>query len=188
MAPISPSLVDESKITTEKCDSDHGSLVTGDEIDVYDRKHIGFILQYFSVGLIYGGLPATIYGVFLGYLNVPAYVYATTGVITTLPWSFKFLFGMLNDCVPLFGYRRKPYMAIGWSLCCAMLVVLYFCKLPAPFFCVDPRTGYYIKLDALGNVAKPCNKRASEEGGKYAMLMCLAALGYVVADVAADGM
>lgn len=70
-----------------------GPLVAGDEINIYEPKNIGFIAQYFTVGLILGGLPATVYGVFLGYLNVPAYVYATAGVITTLPWSFKFLFG-----------------------------------------------------------------------------------------------
>ena len=69
--------------------------------------------QYFAVGLIYGGLPATIYGLFMGYLNVPSYVFATASVITTLPWSFKFLFGMINDCFPIYGYHRKPYMVIG---------------------------------------------------------------------------
>jgi hypothetical protein len=43
-------------------------------------------MQYFVVGLIYGGLPATIYGFFLGYLAVPSYVYSTVVQIVTLPW------------------------------------------------------------------------------------------------------
>ena len=33
---------------------------------------VGFLAQYFAVGLIYGGLPATMYGFLLGYLNVPS--------------------------------------------------------------------------------------------------------------------
>ena len=33
------------------------------------------------------------YGFFLGYLNVEAYVYATATAIVALPWSFKFFFG-----------------------------------------------------------------------------------------------
>ena len=37
--------------------------------------------------------------------QVPAYVYATSGVIMTMPWSFKFFFGMINDCFPIGGYR-----------------------------------------------------------------------------------
>jgi hypothetical protein len=33
-----------------------------------------------------------------------------------LPWSFKLLYGMLSDCVPVFGLRRKPYFLLGWLL------------------------------------------------------------------------
>ena len=49
-----------------------------------------------------------------------------------LPWSFKFLFGLINDCVPWFGYRRKPYMCLGWGFCAAMLLLLYTMELPDP--------------------------------------------------------
>ena len=64
-----------------------GALAGGGEIDLWEFNNIGFILQYFTIGIIYGGLPATIYGLF-----VPGYGYATAGVISTLPWSFKFFF------------------------------------------------------------------------------------------------
>jgi hypothetical protein len=162
-----------------------GALAGGGEIDLWEFNNIGFILQYFAIGIIYGGLPATIYGLFLGYLSVPGYVYATAGVITTLPWSFKFFFGMLNDCVPICGYRRKPYMVIGWSLCCCMLIFLSTHTLPQPYYCRDEAGEYVKKVN--GTEAVPCNPSASEKGGEYALLMCLAALGYVVADVGADG-
>ena len=68
----------------------------------------GLYAQYFAVGVVYGGLPSTIYGFFLGYLNVEGYVYATCATIVGLPWSFKFIFGAVNDCFPILGYRRKP--------------------------------------------------------------------------------
>lgn len=45
---------------------------------------LGYLSQYFAVGLIYGGLPSTVYGVFNGYLNVPAHTYAT--IATVLRW------------------------------------------------------------------------------------------------------
>jgi len=100
---------------------------------------------------------------------------------------------MLNDCVPIFGYRRKPYMVIGWLLCCAMLCFLSTHSLPEPYYCINNTTGEYIKKEYDADLdkmvpAKPCNPGASEKGGEYALLMCLAALGYVVADVAADGL
>ena len=41
--------------------------------------------------------------------------------------------------------------------------------------------------DAPEVVAEPCNADARESGGHYALLMFVAAFGYVIADVAADG-
>jgi len=158
-----------------------GSLAHGERIDLFACQNIGFLLQYFTVGMIYGGLPATVYGFFLGYLNVPGYIYATAGIITALPWSFKFVFGLLNDCVPIRGYRRKPYMVLGWTMCAAVLIGLSQKQLPAPYYCRDA-DGRYIKT------MPPCNPGAQQQGGAFAMLMCLAALGYVIADVAADGL
>jgi MFS family permease len=161
----------------------NGALAPGGEVNILEWRNIGFLMQYFAVGIVYGGLPSTVYGLFMGYLNVPGYIYATAGVITTLPWSFKFVWGLINDCVPIRGYRRKPYMVIGWLMCAIMLIVLSQYPLPAPYYCRDAN-GEYIK----GPDVKPCNPDAQNRGGEYAMLMCLAALGYVVADVAADGL
>eukprot|EP00928_Gymnodinium_smaydae_P036613 TRINITY_DN25564_c0_g2_i1.p1 TRINITY_DN25564_c0_g2~~TRINITY_DN25564_c0_g2_i1.p1 ORF type:complete len:580 (+),score=130.41 TRINITY_DN25564_c0_g2_i1:160-1899(+) len=159
----------------------NNALAEGEEVNIYELRSIGFLLQYFAVGTIYGGLPSTIYGLFLGYLNVPGYVYATAGVITSMPWSLKFVFGLCNDCLPINGYRRKPYMVLGWLMCAGVLIYLSQVSLPAPYYCRDAN-GNFDKL------AAPCNPDASNAGGKYALLMCLASLGYVIADVAADGL
>lgn len=164
----------ESEVTKKS------AIAEGEEVDIYAFRNIGFLMQYFAVGLIYGGLPATIYGFFLGYLNVPGYIYATASVVTTMPWSFKVLFGLLNDCLPIRGYRRKPYMVIGWSICFAVLVILSWTPLPEPYYCRGADGG----LDE----EHICNEEAQFAGGRFAMLMCLAALGYVIADVAADGL
>ncbi|CAE8639232.1 unnamed protein product, partial [Polarella glacialis] len=171
----------DEEATEDKPPTSTGQLAAGDEINIYDPRNAGFLMQYFAVGVIYGGLPGTVYGFFLGYLNVPGYVYATAGVVTTLPWSFKFFFGLMNDCLPVNGYSRKPYMVFGWALCCATLVVLNRVGLPDPYWCVGA-DGNYLKHQ------EPCNPSAASAGGEYAMLMCLAALGYVIADVAADGL
>lgn len=152
---------------------------------------VGFYCQYFAVGIIYGGLPAMSYGFFLGYMNVPAYVYATASVINSLPWSFKFFFGFINDTVPIRGLRRKPYMILGWCVCTAVLIVLWFQHLPPPYWCIDERTGRYIKkveINGTTHAAVPCNPSARSQGGHWAFLMMFAALGYVIADVASDGL
>ena len=163
-------------------DEDENNRMTVGGLRVCGVARAAYLLQYFAVGLIYGGLPATTYGFLLGYLNVPSYVYSSCGTVLTLPWSFKFVMGAMNDCVPIAGLRRKPYMVFGWSLCCAMLLVLYWLPLPAPYYCIDPTTGKYL-VDT-----NPCNPSAAHDGGVPSVLMSAAAVGYVIADVAADGL
>ena len=151
------------------------------DFDLYNLQNIGFILQYFTIGIIYGGLPSTIYGFFLGYLNVPSYIYASATVVTSLPWSCKFFFGILNDTCPILGYKRKPYMLIGWCFCFIFLIILACYPLPNPYYCLD--------LNGNFNKTKlPCHPQSSEKGGMFVILMMLVSLGYVVADVAADGL
>jgi Na+/melibiose symporter-like transporter len=179
------------KITTIdnaiKLDEGTGALANGGGVNIWELKAIGFILQYFAIGFVYAGMPSTIYGVFNGYLNVPGTVYVTAAVVITMPWSFKFLFGLINDLVPIGGYRRKPYMVSGWFICATVLSYLSVKKLPEPYYCCDD-AGEYIKQMANGTAAEPCNPSARDAGGEYAMLMCLAAVGYVIAVVAADGL
>ena len=156
-----------------------GRLQSG--LPMQGHYRFGYLLQYFAVGFIYGGLPATTYGFLLGYLNVPAFVYATSSTVLALPWSFKFLVGILNDCVPICGYRRKPYMAIGWSICCACLVALVTRQLPPPYYCVGADGSYLVD-------EPPCSPESAQQGGPPCLLMTGAAVGYVIADVAADGL
>ena len=44
---------------------------------------------------------------------------ATT--VVALPWSFKFVFGAINDVCPINGERRRPYIALGWAFCAIAL-------------------------------------------------------------------
>jgi len=170
---------------------DETVLADGGIVDIYHPSRLGYLAQYFAVGFMASGMPATIYGFFIGYLNVPAYVYATAGVITSIPWSFKFFFGMVNDCLPIGGRRRKPYMCIGWTFCFVMLLILSMQTLPDPYWCRGD-DGEYIttvtNADGQKEAAEPCNEDAAKKGGHFAFLMMLASLGYVIADVAADGL
>jgi hypothetical protein len=122
----------------------------------------GLYAQYFAVGLVYGALPGTLYGFFMGYLDVESHVYATAIEVVSLPWSFKFLYGAMNDCAPLGGSHRRSYMVLGWTLCAVALLALATTETPA-----------------AGD---------KDVAGTFAAKMALAAVGYVMADVAADGL
>jgi len=43
-----------------------GALSAGEPIDIWTMEYFGYLPQYFVVGIIYGGLPSTTYGFFLG--------------------------------------------------------------------------------------------------------------------------
>ncbi|MGL4881835.1 MAG: folate/biopterin family MFS transporter, partial [Waterburya sp.] len=45
----------------------------------------------------------------------PAEVAALTG-IASLPWVIKPLFGFMSDGLPIFGYRRRPYLILSGLL------------------------------------------------------------------------
>ena len=75
-------------------------------------------------------------------------------------------------------------------MCFCMLIILSLTPLPEPYYCRDA-DGQYIKevhVNGQKCAAEPCNPEAKTQGGHFALLMALAALGYVIADVAADGL
>ena len=126
------------------------------------RAQNALYAQYFAIGIVASGLPATLYGFFLNYMAVDSFVYATAAQVIGLPWSFKIFFGMINDCFPVRRYRRKPYMCVGWFICTCALVVLATRDMPA-----------------VGDASA---------AGTFSSWMALAAVGYIMADVAADGL
>ena len=84
--------------------------------DIYRKENLAIIMAYFSVGLVSSFLatPMNIY--LVNVLNAEPQMQNTIGILQTLPWSLKLVFGFLSDTVPIFGLHRKPYLAIGAML------------------------------------------------------------------------
>ena len=98
-------------------------------------------------------------------------------------------------------------MGIGWAVSGIALLYLSTSGLPPAYWCVSPRDGTYVttcdaehrELAPCANrtavdtatkatAARPCNAAAAQYGGHVATLLFIACLGYVCADVAADGL
>ncbi|KAF0691006.1 hypothetical protein As57867_017631, partial [Aphanomyces stellatus] len=94
-----------------------GALVEGGAVPLFSLEAFALFCQYGSIGIVYAMLPALNYPIFNFYLNMEGYQTASYGVLVNLGWSYKVIFGMLTDCFPIFGFRRKSWMIIGWSLC-----------------------------------------------------------------------
>ncbi|OQR96952.1 folate-Biopterin Transporter (FBT) family [Achlya hypogyna] len=167
-----------------------GALVEGGALNLYSREAFALFAQYAAIGIIYGMIPQLMYPIFNNYLNMEGYQTASYGVLVTTGWSFKVFFGMLSDCVPIFGYRRKSWMIIGWTITLVCLAVMTFMSLGAPY--CDGRgpvdCSKVTHLTANDTEAVWFNKDAPSRGSTFIILSMLVSVGYVVADCAADAM
>ena len=172
-----------SKVNDEKKEDplDDGALEPGGEVDVLAFNRIGYLCQYFAVGLVSRAISSMAYGLYICYLNVPSYVNSSQQAIIDMAWSLKIVFALISDSCPLFGLRRKPYMAFGWVITSACLATTaWFMPLPPAYYCFGS--------DGQYNTSVVCNQEASKEGSSYAALMSLATCGYMFADVSADAL
>lgn len=72
-------------------------------------------LSYMMVGT-FQGLSSGVMTMFLLSINATEAQQLTIKTFRSLPAILKIFFGFLSDTLPLFGYRRKIYMAIGWLI------------------------------------------------------------------------
>ncbi|KAG7385850.1 hypothetical protein PHYPSEUDO_001001 [Phytophthora pseudosyringae] len=162
-----------------------GALREGGAPNLKSKDGIGLLVQYAAVGLNYGVLPATIYPFLQNFLNASGTQVTTAATLVVLPWSFKCFYGILSDCVPLWGYRRRPWMVIGWLICLLPLLIMACLPEGDPYYTVSSDRD--IKpADYTSEIEARINYDAASQAGKYVMLMFLAAVGYVLSDVCAD--
>lgn len=166
---------------------ENGAIRAGEPIRIFSRASIGLLAQYAGVGLVGGILPGVIYPVLQGYLNAEGTIVVSATVLVQLPWSYKMFFGILSDCLPLFGYRRRPYMILGWLFCCVMLFLMAGLHVPAPYY-TDPALRNISASQWTAVQKASINTAAPDAAGKYVVPMMLASFGYLVAEVAADAM
>jgi hypothetical protein len=155
-------------------------------------RSAGLLLHSFGISFCLQGMNSLLYGVLLGYLNVPAHVYAiATVLIGSRPFSFTLLWGAVSDAFPIRGYRRMPYLVLGWSLTTMTLAwVLLSEPLPPPFFCRDAAGRYIRTVNASGHVeqAPPCNGAAPAAAPPLVLKLTLVTLMQGCAQAAANGL
>ncbi|TMW69695.1 hypothetical protein Poli38472_001851 [Pythium oligandrum] len=170
-------------------DLETGALREGGAPRLFSRDHIGVLAQYATVGLVDAVMPATIYPFLQNYLNVSGTTAVTATTLVALPWSFKVFYGILSDCVPIRGYRRRPYMVLGWMICIVMLFLMGCMTVDKPYW-NRPEDAYIDREHdplAYAMALARANKEAPTSGGKYVLVMMFSAFGYVMSDVCADG-
>ncbi|TMW59302.1 hypothetical protein Poli38472_004371 [Pythium oligandrum] len=143
-----------------------GALRPGGAPSVFSLKHIGLLAHIASVGVVYGTVYGVIYAVLNNYLAMSATLVATAQALIRVPRALRMIFAVCSDCYPIFGYRRRPYLLIGW------IMTFVSCFLMAVWPIGDPAT---------------TDPDASDNGIKLIFLMMFANLGTVIAFGASDG-
>ena len=95
--------------------------------DMWSWSHAALYAHYACIGVVNGLLTQALLPFCLYVAHGEPNTCATVSTFVNLPWGYKILYGMLADCVPIFGLHRKPYMIIGWSLTWA--IALFFALL-----------------------------------------------------------
>ncbi|CAI5743311.1 unnamed protein product [Peronospora destructor] len=164
-----------------------GALRSGGTPELFSRQYIGLVAQYAAIGFIEGVLPSVIYPFLQNYLNIPGSQTTTATVLVQLPWSFKVFYGIVSDCFPIWGYRRRPYMIIGWMISLAMLLEMVLTPAGKPYF-MDTQYRDVKPDDYTSDIIATINYDAANQGSKYIVPMMGCVFGYLMADVCADAM
>ncbi len=90
------------------------------------REWFGVYYQYVAVGVFLGSANPLMYPVFVKLIGMESYRVKGAYSVMTLWWSLKVFIGALSDCVPLFGFKRKSYMVLGWGLATALATATIF--------------------------------------------------------------
>ncbi|EQC39547.1 hypothetical protein SDRG_02983 [Saprolegnia diclina VS20] len=143
-----------------------GALRNGDAPIYTSPEILALLFQYAAIGVVYGGMNGMQYPVLTGYFTLQGNVLNSATALMSLGWSLKVFFGMLSDCVPIFGYHRKPYILIGWILTAVLLII--------------------VALKPAGEPAP--DPEAASNGSTLALLCAVACFCYIMADVAQDAL
>ncbi|OQR85548.1 folate-Biopterin Transporter (FBT) family [Thraustotheca clavata] len=174
-----------------------GALVEGGALHLFSREAFGLFSQYGAIGIIYGMIPYLSYSLYTVYLGMEGYQTASYGVLVTTGWSFKVVWGMLSDCIPIFGYRRKSWMLIGWTITMICLSIMTFSPFGNPYcdrriigdLCKKPRANVLQNLTTMGLKEDDIyDMEAPNRGMLFIMMSMLVSFGYVVAACASDAM
>lgn len=90
----------------------------------WDKAALYF--HYATIGVVNGLLTQALMPYCLYVAKGEPNTCSTISTFVNLPWGFKIIYGIVSDCVPIFGSHRKAYMIIGWALtlACALLFAL----------------------------------------------------------------
>uniref|UniRef100_K3WVA0 Major facilitator superfamily associated domain-containing protein n=1 Tax=Globisporangium ultimum (strain ATCC 200006 / CBS 805.95 / DAOM BR144) TaxID=431595 RepID=K3WVA0_GLOUD len=94
----------------------YGSLRTGGEVRFYSIECIGLVAAVFSSAFSFQSLQGVLRPLMSSKLNLTKQENVAVQRLIELPMALSFFVGLLSDCYPILGLRRKAYMIVGMLL------------------------------------------------------------------------
>lgn len=122
--------------TPEDTDGDieSGALRAGDAPSIWSLRSIGVLVSFCCVTIVYGMSLSILYAVMNNYLYMPGLLVATAKALVKIPRVLRVFLSAFSDIYPIFGYRRRPYMVIGWSVAFIACFVMAVIPLGEPYY------------------------------------------------------
>ncbi|KAH9149354.1 hypothetical protein AeRB84_007560, partial [Aphanomyces euteiches] len=149
-------------------------------VSVYSWKNFGMLVHMAALGTIYSTISGVIYSVLNNYLHMSATLVATTTALVAFPRALRIFTGMLSDTVPICGYRRRPYMLLGWSLVFVACLIMAVIPIGDPYY----RDATIAKINPSKLTPEQLatiDMDAPQRGIKLMVLMMIANFGSVIA-------
>ncbi|KAG6618966.1 Transmembrane protein [Phytophthora cinnamomi] len=171
----------ELKSPTDPIQLEDGSLRPANgSVSAYSWENLGMITHIAAVGIVYGTVSGVLYSVLNNYLHMSTTLVATATALVTFPRALRIFTGMLTDTCPIFGYRRRPYMILGWSLSFISCLLMAALPLGEPYY-ADPSLSDIATVDMTPEQLATLNTDAPNRGIKLIILMMIANFGTVMA-------
>ncbi|KAL3660162.1 hypothetical protein V7S43_014694 [Phytophthora oleae] len=155
-------------------------------VNIWDRRWFGLVLHSVVVGIVSTVLPLCVYPFLTCNLNMEGTQTLSARTLLGLPWALKPIFSLFIHCSPLpWGCRLRLSMLLGWAVTAIALIAIFFQDQPAPYFTDRDLVGTPLGQLSTQQMTK-INVDAPSHGAFYVLLMGVASVGYVLADVAAD--
>lgn len=153
-----------------------------------DKRWFGLVIHSIVIGIVSTTLPLTVYPFLNTYLNMEGTQTLSSQTLMAMAWVLKPFFEIFSGSVPrICGYHRRPYLVLGWLLCSCALMSIYWLPIPLPYF--QDRNLVGIPLVKLSPTQlETITIDAPSFGGLYVLLMSIATVGFILADVASDSL
>jgi hypothetical protein len=114
--------------------------------------NIAIPISYFFIGIALQLLRTPLIVYFIVDKGASAAEVNVLFTVMAVPWCFKVIYGLISDCVPISGLRRKPYFMTGWLIFILSNFILMIPQSPSIGMCillVFVQTAGYMLADVM---------------------------------------